>query len=66
VGDPVNVAARLAARAEAGEILVSAAAAEKAGLDASLTRQTLELKGREEPIDVVSLRVDDRVASVMT
>jgi len=57
VGDPVNVAARLAARAEAGEILVSAAAAEKAGLEASLRRQTLELKGREEPIEVVSLRV---------
>lgn len=57
VGDPVNVAARLAARAEAGEILVSAAAAEKAGLDASLARRTLELKGREEPIEVVSLRV---------
>src|SRR5262245_17903330 len=30
VGDPVNVAARLAASAEAGEILVSAEAAEKA------------------------------------
>lgn len=58
VGDPMNVAARLAARAEAGEILVSVEAAEKAGLDASLPRQTLELKGREEPIEVVSLRVD--------
>lgn len=60
VGDPMNVAARLAARAEAGEILVSAEAAEKAGLDASLPRRTLELKGREEPIEVVSLRVDAR------
>jgi adenylate cyclase len=58
VGDPMNVAARLATRAEAGEILVSVEAAEKAGLDPSLARQTLELKGREEPIDVVSLRVD--------
>jgi adenylate cyclase len=57
VGDPMNVAARLAARAEAGEILVSVEAAEKAGLDPSLARQTLELKGREEPIEVVSLRV---------
>jgi adenylate cyclase len=57
VGDMVNVTARLAARAEAGEILVSAEAAEKAGLDPSLPRQTLELKGREEPIEVVSLRV---------
>lgn len=58
VGDTVNVTARLAARAEAGEILVSADAAEKAGLDSSLSRQTLELKGREEPIEVVSLRVE--------
>jgi adenylate cyclase len=58
VGDPINVTARLAARAEAGEILVSAEAAKKAGLDASLPRQTLQLKGRQEPIEVVSLRVD--------
>jgi adenylate cyclase len=57
VGDPMNVTARLAARAEAGEILVSAEAAGKAGLDAALPRQTLELKGRQEPIEVVSLRV---------
>ena len=62
VGDMVNVTARLAARAEAGEILVSAEAAEKAGLDPALPRQTLELKGREEPIAVVSLRVDSLVA----
>lgn len=58
VGDPMNVTARLASLAQAGEILVSVEAAEKAGLDPSLPRQTLELKGREEPIDVVSLRVD--------
>jgi adenylate cyclase len=57
VGDPMNVTARLAARAEAGEILVSAAAAKKAGLDPSLPRRRLELKGRQEPINVVSLRV---------
>jgi class 3 adenylate cyclase len=54
----MNVTARLAARAEAGEIIVSAEAAEKAGLDASLPRRTLQLKGRQEPIEVVSLRVD--------
>ena len=58
VGDPMNVTARLAAQAQAGEILVSAEAAEKAGLDPSLPRRTLELKGRQEPIEVVSLRVD--------
>lgn len=58
VGDVVNVTARLASRAGAGEILVSADAAEKAGLDSSLARQSLDLKGREEPIEVVSLRVE--------
>jgi adenylate cyclase len=63
VGDPINVTARLAARAEAGEILVSAEAADKAGLDPSLPRRTLELKGREEPIEVVSLRVDVQMAT---
>lgn len=67
VGDPMNVTARLAARAEAGEILVSAEAAEKAGLDPSLPRQSLQLKGRQEPIEVVSLRVDiQEVAEVMS
>ena len=67
VGDPMNVTARLASLAQAGEILVSAEAAEKAGLDPSLPRQTLELKGREEPIEVVSLRVDNQVvAKVMS
>jgi adenylate cyclase len=63
VGDPINVTARLAARAEAGEILVSAEAADKAGLDPSLPRRTLELKGREEPIDVVSLRLEVQEAA---
>ena len=58
VGDVVNVTARLASRAAAGEVLVSAEAAEKAGLDSSLARQSLDLKGREEPIEVVSLRVE--------
>lgn len=67
VGDPMNVTARLAARAEAGEILVSSDAAKKANLDPSLPRQTLELKGRQEPIEVMSLRVDNQVmAEVMS
>jgi adenylate cyclase len=67
VGDPMNVTARLASRAEAGEILVSVEAAEKAGLNPSLARQTLELKGRHEPIEVVSLRVNAKeVAEVVS
>jgi adenylate cyclase len=58
VGDPVNVAARLAAQAEAGEILVSVQAAVMAGLDPTLPRRALQLKGKQELIEVVSLRVD--------
>lgn len=58
VGDVVNVAARLAAEAEAGQILVSVEAAEKAELDSTLPRRSLQLKGKEEPVEVVSLTFD--------
>lgn len=57
VGDPVNVTARLAEQAVAGEILVSAEAAVRAGLDPKLPRRALQLKGKQEPIEVVSLRI---------
>ena len=57
VGDPVNTAARLAALAATGEIVVSVVAAAEAGLDTTLERRTMELKGKVEPVDVVSLRV---------
>lgn len=54
VGDTVNTAARLGSVADAGELLVSLAAVDAAGLDTiGLERRTLELKGREERIDVV-------------
>ncbi len=55
VGDAVNTAARLAAAATAGEVLVSADAARAATLDTSLPRRRLTLKGKEEPVEVVSL-----------
>ena len=57
VGDPVNTTARLASLAVAGEILVTTAAGEAAGLDPGLERRRLELKGKQEPTEVVSLRV---------
>jgi adenylate cyclase len=55
LGDVVNTAARLAAVAQAGEVLVSAAAAEAAG-SAGSERRTMEIRGRAEPIEVVILR----------
>lgn len=57
VGDAVNVAARLASHAGLGEILVSADAADAADLDPGLERRALDLKGKQESTEVVSLRV---------
>ena len=57
LGDAVNIAARLGSAAGAGEILVTAAAAEAAGLDPELERRPLELKGKQEVVDVVTLTV---------
>ena len=57
VGDAVNVTARLASAATAGEILVTHDAAIAAGLDPSLQRRSLELKGKVLATEVVSLRV---------
>jgi adenylate cyclase len=54
VGDAVNTTARLASAAGAGELLVSRAAAEAAGFDATgLESRTLELRGRDETVDAV-------------
>ena len=52
LGDAVNTAARLASVAGAWEILVSATAATRAGLDTSgLETRHLALKCRTEPVD---------------
>jgi len=57
LGDPVNVTARLASAAAAGEILVTVAAARAAGLDESdLEHRELDLKGKSESTSVVVLR----------
>jgi adenylate cyclase len=60
LGDRVNVTARLAAVAQAGEILVTSDAASAAGLDPTLERRSLELRGKTEATEVVSLRVGPR------
>jgi adenylate cyclase len=57
LGDVVNTTARLAGAAAAGEILVTAEAASSLGLDANLERRSLELKGKELPIEVVVVGV---------
>jgi adenylate cyclase len=56
LGDSVNVTARLASAAAAGEILVSADAARRAGLDPSLETRRLVLRGRAQELDVRVLR----------
>jgi adenylate cyclase len=56
LGDTVNTAARLASAAAAGEILVTRAAADAAGLAGGSEQRRLELRGRTEPIEVVVLR----------
>lgn len=58
MGDVVNTTARLASAAAAGEVLVTAAAAESARLpEGTLERRSLILKGKSEPTDVLVLRV---------
>jgi adenylate cyclase len=57
VGDPVNVAARLAEVAAPGEVLVASAAAAAAGMDPALPHRQLELKGKHEITEVVSVQI---------
>jgi adenylate cyclase len=53
LGDTVNAASRIAGMAAAGELLVSEMTADAAGLETQgLERRTLELRGREQPVDV--------------
>jgi adenylate cyclase len=64
LGDVVNVAARLGGAARAGEVLVTAEAAQAAGLEAGLERRSLELKGKSTATAVVSLTVGSVPAGV--
>jgi len=60
VGDAVNVTARLASVAAAGEILVSAETARAAGIEAGAVRRTVELKGKAEPVEVVPIVIGSK------
>jgi adenylate cyclase len=56
MGDPVNVTARLASAAGAGELLVTASAVSAAGLaDDGLEHRSLALKGKTERTEVLVL-----------
>jgi adenylate cyclase len=64
VGDAVNTTARLASAAGAGEILVSTEAATAAGLDSNLERRALELRGKEQTTQVVTLTLSPEAAGI--
>jgi adenylate cyclase len=52
LGDPVNTAARLTGLAGSGEVLISADAALAAELETTeLEHRTLEIRGRDQPVD---------------
>jgi adenylate cyclase len=57
VGDVVNATARLASMAGAGEVLVTVDAATQADLDPALPRETVEVRGKAQPTEVVRLAV---------
>jgi adenylate cyclase len=64
LGDTVNVAARLASAAGAGELIVSMDAARAAGLaDDPAERRDLELKGKSERVPVLVLGSASRATS---
>jgi adenylate cyclase len=64
LGDAVNTAARLAAAAGAGEILVTTDAATAGGLDSRLERRPLELKGKQQVTEVVTLTVSPELEGI--
>jgi adenylate cyclase len=61
LGDTVNTTARLASVARAGEVLVTAETAARADLNAQLERRSLELKGKEQATEAVTLKVGPEV-----
>lgn len=63
VGEEVNLAARLAQSAQAGEIIVSEAAAAAAGMDlAAMPSRVLNLKGLAQPVPVRIIQATEATA----
>jgi adenylate cyclase len=63
LGDVVNTTARLASAAAAGELLLSITAAEAAGRElAGSERRTVDIRGRQDAIEVVVLRPEPAIA----
>jgi len=59
IGDEVNMAARLASKAAAGEIVISEKALQAAGIDGGqLEQRRLELKGISELVPVRVMKAD--------
>jgi adenylate cyclase len=58
LGDAPNTAARLSTNAQKGEILISESALNASGLEiGDLEKRTLELKGKNEPVNVWVMRL---------
>ncbi|HEX2148739.1 MAG TPA: adenylate/guanylate cyclase domain-containing protein, partial [Actinomycetota bacterium] len=67
LGDPMNVTARLASAAGTGEVLISEEACSAAAIDlSSLELRRLQLKGRQEPMSVRVLTVENARGPAMT
>ncbi len=62
LGDAVNVAARLASEAAAGEIVLSESTVKEAAIEtSSLDSRKLELKGKSEPVDVWVMTLEHEI-----
>lgn len=66
LGDPVNVAQRLQAEAEAGEIIASAATVEAAGADGAEPAGQKRLKGRRELVETYRVAWREAAAPIPT